>query len=166
MRIAKCANIGIIVIHIVLTIKNVLRISPIRLKILTGEGERIMKRIVGHIVLFAFMFTFLVMAACNKPVQPTATSGLKSEISAEAKYYNAGGLALAQKGQYQQAIDAYKKAIIKDVGYTEAYINCSKAYYAIGNYDMARYYNMKGKEILDSKATVIRESEAEQDEQW
>jgi hypothetical protein len=29
---------------------------------------------------------------------------------------------------------------------------------------MARYYNLKSKEILDSKATVIRESETEQEE--
>lgn len=123
-----------------------------------------MKKVVEQIVLFICMFTFLVIAACNKPAQPTAYSGLKSEISSEAKNYNASGLAFAQKGQYQQAIEAYKKAIMKDNAYSEAYINCSKAYYAIGNYDMARYYNMKSKEILDSKATVIRESEAEQDE--
>lgn len=134
-------------------------------KILTGGGDKMMKRVVGYFVLFVFMFTFLVMAACNKPVQPTTFSGQKSEISVEAKNYNASGLAFAQKGQYQQAIEAYKKAIMKETAYTEAYVNCSRAYYAIGNYDMARYYNMKSKEILDSKATVIRESEAEQDEQ-
>lgn len=123
-----------------------------------------MKRVVGYIVLFIIVFTFLVMAACNKPVQPTTFSGQKSEISAEAKNYNASGLAFAQQGQYQQAIEAYKKAIMKETAYTEAYVNCSKAYYAIGNYDMARFYNIKSKEILDSKATVIRESEADQDE--
>ena len=123
-----------------------------------------MKRVVGYIVLFIIVFTFLVMAACNKPVQPTTFSGQKSEISVEAKNYNATGLAFAQQGQYQQAIEAYKKAIMKETAYTEAYVNCSKAYYAIGNYDMARFYNIKSKEILDSKATVIRESEADQDE--
>ena len=123
-----------------------------------------MKRVVGYIVLFIIVFTFLVMAACNKPVQPTTFSGQKSEISEEAKNYNASGLAFAQQGQYQQAIEAYKKAIMKETAYTEAYVNCSKAYYAIGNYDMARFYNIKSKEILDSKATVIRESEADQDE--
>jgi tetratricopeptide (TPR) repeat protein len=133
-------------------------------KILTGGGDRMMKRVVGYIVLFIIVFTFLVMAACNKPVQPTTFSGQKSEISVEAKNYNASGLAFAQQGQYQQAIEAYKKAIMKETAYTEAYVNCSKAYYAIGNYDMARFYNIKGKEILDSKATVIRESEADQDE--
>jgi tetratricopeptide (TPR) repeat protein len=133
-------------------------------KILTGGGDRMMKRVVGYIVLFIIVFTFLVMAACNKPVQPTTFSGQKSEISVEAKNYNASGLAFAQQGQYQQAIEAYKKAIMKETAYTEAYVNCSKAYYAIGNYDMARFYNIKSKEILDSKATVIRESEADQDE--
>lgn len=121
-----------------------------------------MKRVVGYIVLFIIVFTFLVMAACNKPVQPTTFSGQKSEISVEAKNYNASGLAFAQQGQYQQAIEAYKKAIMKETAYTEAYVNCSKAYYAIGNYDMARFYDIKSKEILDSKATVIRESEADQ----
>ena len=133
-------------------------------KFLTEGGERMMKRTVGHIVLLITMFICLVLAACNKQVQPTTFSGLKSEISIEAKNYNASGLAFAQKGQYQQAIEAYKKAIMKETAYTEAYVNCSRAYYAIGNFDMARYYNMKSKEILDSKATVIRESEAEQDE--
>jgi tetratricopeptide (TPR) repeat protein len=139
-------------------------ISPVQSKILTGGGDRMMKRVVGYIVLFIIVFTFLVMAACNKPVQPTTFSGQKSEISVEAKNYNASGLAFAQQGQYQQAIEAYKKAIMKETAYTEAYVNCSKAYYAIGNYDMARFYNIKSKEILDSKATVIRESEADQDE--
>ncbi|PKN05285.1 MAG: hypothetical protein CVU74_02575 [Deltaproteobacteria bacterium HGW-Deltaproteobacteria-9] len=127
-------------------------------------GERTMKRHSGHIVVFIFMFTFLSMAACSKPVQPTIYTGMKSEISIEAKNFNDNGLALAQKGQYQKAIEEYKMAIMKEPAYTDAYVNCSKAYYAIGNYDMARYYNLKNKEILDSKATVIRESEMEQDE--
>jgi tetratricopeptide (TPR) repeat protein len=123
-----------------------------------------MKRHSGQIVVFILMFIFLGMAACSKPVQPTIYTGMKSEISVEAKNYNANGLALAQKGQYQQAIEEYKKAIIKEPAYSDAYVNCSKAYYAIGNYDMARYYNLKSKEVLESKATVIRESEMEQDE--
>ena len=123
-----------------------------------------MKRHSGHIVVFILMFTFLGMAACSKPVQPTIYTGMKSEISIEARNYNASGLAFAQKGQYQKAIEEYKKAIMNEPAYTDAYVNCSKAYYAIGNYDMARYYNLKSKEILDSKATVIRESETEQDE--
>jgi tetratricopeptide (TPR) repeat protein len=123
-----------------------------------------MKRYAGYIGFFIFMFAFVGMAACSKPVQPTIYSGLKSEISQEAINHNASGLAFAQKGQYQQAIEAYKKAIMKEPAYSEAYVNCSKAYYAIGNYDMARYYNLKSKEIHESKATVIRESEVEQDE--
>jgi len=123
-----------------------------------------MKRYGGYIGIFIFVFAFLGMAACSKPVQPTIYSGLKSEIGQEAINYNASGLAFAQKGQYQQAIEAYKKAIMKEPAYTDAYVNCSKAYYAIGNYDMARYYNLKGKEILESRATMIHESEVEQDE--
>jgi tetratricopeptide (TPR) repeat protein len=115
-----------------------------------------------YVSFFMIVFAFLSMAACNKPVQPTIYSGLKSAISQEAIDYNAQGVEFAQKNQYQQAIEAYKKAIMKEPAYTEAYVNCSKAYYAIGNYDMARYYNMKSKEILESKATVIRETEAEQ----
>ena len=123
-----------------------------------------MKRYNGYIGIFIFVFAFLGMAACSKPVQPTIYSGLKSEISQEAINDNASGLAFAQKGQYKQAIEAYKKAINKEPAYPDAYVNCSKAYYAIGNYDMARYYNLKSKEILELKATVIRESEVEQDE--
>jgi len=123
-----------------------------------------MKRYREHIVVFVFLFTFLGLAACSKPVQPTIYSGMKSEISTEAKDYNTSGLAFAQKGQYQKAIEEYKKAIMKEPAYADAYVNCSKAYYAIGNYDMARYYNLKSKEILELKATVIRESEMEQEE--
>lgn len=123
-----------------------------------------MKKYGGTIVFFILVCAFLGMAACSKPVQPTIYSGLKSEIGQEAKDYNEQGIEFAKKNQYQQAIDAYKKAIMKEPAYSEAYVNCSKAYYAIGNYDMVRYYNMKSKEILESKATVIRESEVEQDE--
>lgn len=121
-----------------------------------------MKRYGRGFVFLIFLFAFLNLVACNKQVQPTIYSGLKSEIGQEAITLNASGLAFAQKGQYQLAIDAYKKAIMVEPTYTDAYINCSKAYYAIGNYDMARYYNLKSKEILESKATVIRESEIEQ----
>jgi tetratricopeptide (TPR) repeat protein len=123
-----------------------------------------MKRYGGYIGIFIFVFAFLGMTACSKPVQPTIYSGMKSEISVEAKNFNNNGLAFAQKEQYQKAIEEYKKAIMMEPAYTAAYDNCSKAYYAIGNYDMARYYNLKSKEILESKAAVIRESEAEQDE--
>jgi tetratricopeptide (TPR) repeat protein len=118
----------------------------------------------AHLGFFVLAFAFLGMAACSKPVQPTIYSGLKSEISQEAKDFNAQGVEFAQNNQYKQAIEAYKKAIMLEPAYAEAYINCSKAYYAIGNYDMARYYNMKSKEILETKATVIYESETEQTE--
>ena len=127
-------------------------------------GEKTMKKYSGHIVVLFFVFTFLGMAACSKPVQPTIYSGMKSEISVEAKNYNANGLAFAEKGQYEEAIEEYKKAIMIAPAYTEAYFNCSKAYYAIGNYGMAQYYNLKSKEILGYKATVIREGEMERDE--
>jgi tetratricopeptide (TPR) repeat protein len=120
-----------------------------------------MKRYSGYIGFFIFVFAFLSMVACNKTVQPTIYSGLKSEVRQEAINLNADGLAFAQKGEYLQAIEAYKKAIIKEPAYTEAYLNCSKAHYAIGNYDMAQYYHIKSKEILEWKATVIRESETE-----
>jgi tetratricopeptide (TPR) repeat protein len=124
-----------------------------------------MKRYRGYVVFIICICVLFSMAACNKPIQPTAYSGMKSEISEEAKTFNASGLSFAQDGQYEKAIEVYKKAIAKEPAYAEAYVNCSKAYYATGNYDMARYYNMKGKEILESKATVIRESETETDEE-
>ncbi|MBA4396047.1 MAG: hypothetical protein C0394_01460 [Syntrophus sp. (in: bacteria)] len=123
-----------------------------------------MKRHSEQVVVFICMLTFLCMAACSKPVQPTVYSGMKKEISQEAKDYNAGGLAFAGKGQYQNAIEEYKKAIKSEPVYIDAYVNCSDAYYAIGNYDMAQYYILKSREILDSKARVIRERETEKDE--
>jgi tetratricopeptide (TPR) repeat protein len=111
-----------------------------------------------------FSFLCSLFSAWLPAASRFSHSGLKSEISKEAINYNASGLAFAQQGQYQQAIEAYKKAIMKEPAYADAYVNCSKAYYAIGNYDMARYYNLKSKEILESKATMIHESEVEQDE--
>jgi tetratricopeptide (TPR) repeat protein len=135
-----------------------------RRKIFTGEGDRTMKRHGGYLVFFILMIAWVGLTACSKPVKPTIYSGMKSEISREAMDHNAGGLSLAKEGRYREAIEAYKKAIMKEPAYTEAYVNCGKAYYAIGNYDMARYYNMKSKEILEAKATVIRESEIDQDD--
>lgn len=123
-----------------------------------------MKRHHGYFVSLFLLFIFICLAACSKPVQPTIYSGMKSEISTEARDYNTSGLAFAGKGEYQKAIEEYKKAIMKEPAYTDPYVNCNKAYYAIGNYDMAQYYILKSKEILDSKARVIRESETEQEE--
>lgn len=123
-----------------------------------------MKRYEGYIVVFICMFSFLFLAACSKQAQPTIYGGMKSEISDEAKDFNANGLAFAQEGQYEKAIEEYKKAILAAPVYTEAYINCGKAYYAIGNFDMAQYYNLKSREILDAKASVIRRSEPAHEE--
>ena len=92
-----------------------------------------MKRTVGHIVLFITMFICLVLAACNKQVQPTTFSGLKSEISIEAKNYNASGLAFAQKGQYQQAIENYNEAILLKPDYVDAWNNRAFAYLTKGD---------------------------------
>lgn len=119
------------------------------------------------IYLAVFTTVFLVMVACAKQqAPPTIYSGLKSEISAEARELNSGGLALAKKGSYREAIREYKKAVAKEPSYTDAYVNLSRAYYAVGDYDMARFYNLKAKETLDAKATVIRESEMEQEEKF
>ena len=97
-----------------------------------------MKRVVGYIVLFIIVFTFLVMAACNKPVQPTTFSGQKSEISVEAKNYNATGLAFAQQGQYQQAIEDYNQAIRLKPDFAGAYAARGVAYAYLGQYKNAR----------------------------
>ena len=68
------------------------------------------------------------------------------------------------RGFEVEAIEEYKKAINKDPAYVEPYENCSKAYYAVGNYDMAQYYRMKAKDILEAKASVIRGSEIDEEE--
>jgi tetratricopeptide (TPR) repeat protein len=125
-----------------------------------GEGIMMMKRCCWYIGFF--MFISLSLAACNKPAPPTIYSGLKSAINENAKKYNASGLAFAEKEQYREAIEAYKKAIFEEPAFVDAHINCSKAYFAIGNYDMANYYNMKAKEIAAYKERVIRESEEDQ----
>jgi len=125
-----------------------------------------MKRYGGYIFFISCICALFIMVACSKQIQqPTVYSGMISDISEDAKAINARGFSFAQDGKYEQAVEAYKKAIEKEPAYAEAYVNCSKAYYAMGNYDMARYYNVKAKEILELKATVIREGEAEKDEQ-
>ena len=127
-----------------------------------GKGIMMMKRSGGYIGFFIFMFISLSLAACNKPAQPTIYSGLKSAISEDAKEYNASGLAFAEKEQYREAIEAYKKAIFEEPAFVDAHINCSKAYYAIGRYDMASYHNIRAKEIAAYKERAISESEADQ----
>ena len=57
--------------------------------------------------------------------------------SRDAGFYNNRGIAKAEKGQYDQAILDYNKAIEIDPKYAEAYNNRGRVYRLKGQYDQA-----------------------------
>ena len=68
------------------------------------------------------------------------------------------GLEYADKGFYAEAIEEYKKAIRISPSYTDAYANCSRAYYAVGDSDLSLYYILKRDDIITQKERAIREA--------
>jgi tetratricopeptide (TPR) repeat protein len=103
-----------------------------------------------------------MVPACSTttPAQKPLYPGLKLEVNEQAKIHNANGLQYAKQGLYDKAIEEYKKAIYIAPSYVEAYTNCSKAYYAIGDSDLSVYYILKRDDILTQKERAIRENKA------
>lgn len=114
------------------------------------------------ISIFVFLFICTMVAACSTttPAQKPLYPGLRLEVSEQAKTHNANGLEYAKKGLYDKAIEEYKKAIYIAPSYVEAYTNCSKAYYAIGDSELSVYYILKRDDILTQKERAIRENKA------
>ena len=114
------------------------------------------------ISILVFLFICTMVPACStttsaqKPLYP----GLKLDVNEQAKIHNANGLQYAKQGLYDKAKEEYKKAIYIAPSYVEAYTNCSKAYYAIGDSDMSVYYILKRDDILTQKERAIRENKA------
>ena len=121
-----------------------------------------MKETRSLISIFVFLFICTMIPACSTttPAQKPLYPGLKLEVSEQAKIHNANGLEYAKKGFYDKAIEEYKKAIYIAPSYVEAYTNCSKAYYAIGDSDISVYYILKRDDILTQKQRAIRENKA------
>ena len=114
------------------------------------------------ISIFVFLFLCTMVPACSTttPAQKPLYPGLKLDVNEQAKIHNANGLQYAKQGLYDKAIEEYKKAIYIAPSYVEAYTNCSKAYYAIGDSDLYVYYILKRDDILTQKERAIRENKA------
>jgi tetratricopeptide (TPR) repeat protein len=123
------------------------------------RGERSMKKNGFRMSLPVVLFVCAMIGACASapPAQQPAYPGFKLEIDEQAKIHNATGLEYAEKGLFLEAIEEYKKAIQIAPSYADAYTNCSRAYYAIGDSDLALYYVMKRDEIQTQKTHAIRE---------
>ena len=111
-------------------------------------------------ILTAVLFMCAMVGACATApsAQQAGYPGLKLEIGEQAKIHNETGLEYADKGWYAEAIEQYKKAILIAPSYADAYANCSRAYYAIGESDLALYYILKRDDIITQKERAIRES--------
>lgn len=104
-----------------------------------------------------FVCAMVVACATSPSGQQSVYPGFKLEIGEQAKIHNETGLEYAEKGLYEQAIEEYKKAIHLSPSYSDAYTNCSRSYYAIGDSDLAIYYIMKRNDINTQKQRAIRE---------
>ncbi len=67
--------------------------------------------------------------------------------SDEAIAYYTTGQDFASQGMYREAIGQFRKAIATDPYFVEPYLSLSKSYYAINNYDLALFYNIKHYEL-------------------
>ena len=105
-----------------------------------------------------FMCAMAFACATAPSAQTMVYPGFKLEIGEQAKIHNETGLEYADKGWYAEAIEQYKKAILIAPSYTDAYANCSRAYYAIGESDLSLYYILKRDDIITQKERAIRES--------
>ena len=117
-------------------------------------------RSLTSILVFLFICTMVPACSTTTPAQKPLYPGLKLDVNEQAKIHNANGLQYAKQGLYDKAIEEYKKAIYIAPSYVEAYTNCSKAYYAIGDSDLSVYYILKREDILTQKERAIRENKA------
>ena len=101
----------------------------------------VMKRILSWVMLI-----FLLVATGCASSQSYYIS-VNPQSSDEAIAYYTSGLTLASQGMHRDAIDQFRKAIAVDPFFAEAYLSLSKSYYAINNYDLAVFYNIKHYEL-------------------
>jgi|CryBogDrversion2_1035201.scaffolds.fasta_scaffold22823_2 tetratricopeptide (TPR) repeat protein len=89
---------------------------------------------------------FLLVATGCAPSQSYYIS-VNPQSSDEAIAYYTSGLTLASQGMHRDAIDQFRKAVAADPFFAEPYLSLSKSYYAINNYDLAVFYNIKHYEL-------------------
>ena len=87
-------------------------------------------------ILLAGMLVLVSISFFTTEVKAESNKALKPELT--ANYYLKRGNAFAAKGQYDQAIKDYNKAIQIDPNYEPAYNNRGNAYKEKGKYDEAK----------------------------
>ena len=105
------------------------------------KGDVVMKRILSWVMLIFL----LVATGCAS--LPSHYVGINHQSTDEAIAYYTSGLTLASQGMHRDAIDQFRKAIATDPYFVEPYLSLSKSYYAINNYDLALFYNIKHYEL-------------------
>ena len=99
-----------------------------------------MKKFVFKIVVILALLVVVGVLGCPSPVTvtPTTTHGTQAitSVSSAEESYNRGS-ELLDKGEYDEAIDEFTKAIEIDPNYAEAYNNRGLAYYYTWEYDLA-----------------------------
>jgi len=93
------------------------------------------------------LLLILLLAAMGCASSQSYYIGVNPESSDEAIAYYTSGLTLASQGMHKDAIDQFRKAIATDPYFVEPYLSLSKSYYAINNYDLALFYNIKHYEL-------------------
>jgi len=93
---------------------------------------------------------FLLVATGCAPSQSYYIS-VNPQSSDEAIAYYTSGLTLASQGMHRDAIGQFRKAVVADPFFAEPYLSLSKSYYAINNYDLALFYNIKHYELEVSR---------------
>ena len=106
-------------------------------------------RIILPIVLF-FLFS-------------CASTEQKQSESRDAEFYNSRGIAYGEKGQYDEAISDYNKALEINQSYAEAYRNRGNAYFykrqydqAISDYNKALEINPKYAKAYNNRGVIYR----------
>jgi tetratricopeptide (TPR) repeat protein len=100
---------------------------------------------------FCLLAAALLVAGCTGP---TYYGGLTDQRDPKAQSIYRDGLALLGTHEYRSAIETMKKAVEADPNITEAYLGLSRSCFAVGDYDMALYYNVKYTEQLDLRERV------------
>ncbi len=104
-----------------------------------------MRRFLSYFILVFLLISF----GCAAPKSYYAD--VKERGNEEAMSLNASGVELASQGLHTQAIKEFRKAVAIDPFYADAYLNMSKSYYALNNYEFAVLNNIKYAEVLKQR---------------
>lgn len=88
------------------------------------------------------------VASVGEPIEQQAAQASTVPGLNLAEEWNERGNQALMDGDFQKAIEAYKKAISLEPGFGKAYINLGLAYFRQGNYHLAETFYKKGLEFL------------------